>query len=170
MHLGGRPSLPAPETTSGTLSILWRRQHKRCLCILALALSWFAVSAAAAGPPYAFTAPAVEVRTNSVKLMAMVVPNGLNSQAWFEWGLVGTMTNRTPATNAGAGFNVVLVTSRFTGLAPLQQYECRVVVSNAPGIVSGAVQRFATRSQLAAWGDSQYTKTEIPTGLAACLT
>ena len=102
----------------------------------------------------AFTQPATLITATDAALNGMVVPNGLASVAWFEWGTRGGYSQVTAPVNVGNGTTVVRVNAGISGLTRGGVYQCRLVVSNAAGVVYGAAQLFTTGRKITAWGRS----------------
>ena len=100
----------------------------------------------------------------------MATPNGEGSVAWFEWGTNGDYGQVTAATNVGNGSSVVRVGIAISNLAFGGVYSCRLVVSNASGLVYGAEQRFTTGENVADWGYANWVVSSfgvsgVPVGL-----
>jgi len=62
-----------------------------------------------AAAPFAHTQAAAPISTTNATLNGMVVPNGLSTVAWFEWGNNGGYVQQTVSTNVGAGQGVVWI-------------------------------------------------------------
>lgn len=117
------------------------------------------------GQPYASTQSATEVRTNSARLNGMVLPNGFEAIAWFEWGKRGGYEFSTTPVSVGMPGNVVRMTEAISNLTPRSTYQFRVVLSNAVRVAYGAPQWFVTGRRLNAWGYNSYGQTNLPAGL-----
>ena len=81
-----------------------------------------------------------------------MTPNGLATNAWFEWGtdsVLSTSTS-TPAQSIGSGLSIVPVSTQITGLAENTKYYFRVCASNAKGEIESAITSFTTSSPGAA--------------------
>jgi alpha-tubulin suppressor-like RCC1 family protein len=95
----------------------------------------------------------------------MAVAGGVASRGWFQWGPAGTLTQATAPVAVGSGSGVVLVSAGVSGLQPARQYESRLVVSNALGVVTGAVTRFTTGARVAVWGGNGFGQGSLPSDL-----
>ena len=102
--------------------------------------------------PFSATRPAGPINASSATLNGMATPNGLDSTAWFEWGIRGSFGRTTGPVTVGSGTNVVRVSTPVSGLTVGGIYNCRLVVSNADGVVHGARQFFTTGQRVAQWG------------------
>ena len=103
---------------------------------------------------YAFTEPVSRVTPASAMLNGMATPNGIPSQAWFEWGVGNSYSQQTTSANIGSGNRVVWVSAAITGLSPGSDYTSRLVVSNTAGVTYGAAQSFTTGRKVAMWQNS----------------
>ena len=124
-------------------------------------------------PPLTATTqiPQPVTATNAV-LNGMAVPNGIPLQAWFEWGVLGSYTATTPPVTVAAGTSVARVSTLINGLSSTNVYQCHLVVSNATGVRTGAVQWFRVdqATVVTAWGASTnptygYGQSPAPPGL-----
>lgn len=120
------------------------------------------------GLPYVATQPAVFIGdiTNAV-LEGTVVPNGLETRAWFQWGQQGNMNQVTPPQDVGAGASVVQVSWPVSNLVAGTVYQCRLIANNAAALSLGAVRLLGYHDlgKVAAWGENTYHETALPTGL-----
>jgi len=121
--------------------------------LLSLALAFLLTSCGGGGggdegsqPPKAVTMPATNVRVDNAVLNGVVNPNGLATNAWFEWGIDNTaLTGRSPDLLAGSGTtdNQVLFTA--TGLQQRTTYYFRIAAINSAGKeAQGEIQSFST--------------------------
>lgn len=118
------------------------------------------------GNTYAHTQAALNIASNSAVLGGMVLPNGLATAAWFEWGERGGFGNTTNAQIVGSGSAVVRVSQPIFGLAPGGVYQCRLVASNVSGVFPGTPVVFSTGQKVSAWGASTYGLNTVPSGLS----
>jgi len=123
------------------------------------------VSVTIVGDAYAATQPAAPIRYTEAVLNGMVVPNGLPTHAWFEWGTNSQYGQTTGPLNTGASAQTIRVSTPITGLASNSVIRYRFCASNAVGIAYGAEQWLTTGQRLNAWGPSQYGQTNVPTTL-----
>ena len=115
--------------------------------------------------PYAHTQPASLVTTNSATLNGMVVANGLDTAAWFEWGSSTNYANTTGMFSGGNGTSVSRVSLAISGLAANADYYYRLVASNAAGVKFGFGSRLTTGRKIAAWGVINGSTPKPPLGI-----
>ncbi len=81
----------------------------------------------------------------SASLNGFITPNGINTNAWFEWGTTPNYGYSTPLVNYGT------VTTSFSNtlfsLVPNTTYYFRAVAQNAQGTVYGSMLSFSTTGQ-----------------------
>jgi alpha-tubulin suppressor-like RCC1 family protein len=118
------------------------------------------------GPPLVATQPAAILGGATASLNGMVVGNGVETAAWFEWGTASGLSNATVVTNTGVGLGPVRVSMPVAGLTPRLTYHYRLVASNVFGVVRGAEQWFTTGKKVSAWGNNSYGQTNVPPGLS----
>jgi hypothetical protein len=77
-----------------------------------------------------------------------VNPNGLATEAWFEWGTSPSLDtfNETSAQALGDGTDSLAVMATLSGLSPELTYYYRVSASNVSGSSSGLITNFTTAS------------------------
>lgn len=90
-------------------------------------------------PPGAFTQPAELLAGGPLRLRALVDPNGLDTEAWFEVDFSPAFTDpgQTNMIPAGAGYEFVSVTYEDSGASPGFTYYIRVVAQNSAGVTVG---------------------------------
>jgi uncharacterized repeat protein (TIGR01451 family) len=108
------------------------------------------------GSTLASTQPATQIAPTRATLNGMALPNGMESVAWFEWGVPGQRTNVSSPQAVGSGGTVVRVGQPITGLVQPAVYQFRLIMSNAMGISYGAPARFTTGEKVAVWGSSSF--------------
>ncbi len=93
-----------------------------------------------AQPPTVTTAAATSITTNSAILNGSVNPNGLATDAHFEYGTDSTLTSPTltPDQAIAAGFTGQSITASLPSLTPGTTYYFRVVATNSAGVTSSA--------------------------------
>ncbi|HVV73694.1 MAG TPA: VCBS repeat-containing protein, partial [Verrucomicrobiae bacterium] len=96
------------------------------------------------GPPVVTTTPATSVLCCSGTLNGTVIPGGLETRAWFEWGTSTNLGNYTPMLGLGTGHLPVLVKQSLIGLQPLTPCFFRLAASNSVSAVFGSIQSFVT--------------------------
>ena len=148
----GQSSLP--PVTGACLGIAGGGQHTLALVNSAPPL------------PFATTEPPGPVRGTSAMLRGMATGNGTGTLVWFEWGtnsVLGATTAPEPLTDGGS---VTVISNALAGLKPFTAYCCRLVVSNAVGVVSGRTVFFTTGGRVRSWGVAGSGQTNLPVALA----
>ena len=121
--------------------------------LLALALALLLTSCGGGGgsdsgspPPKAVTMPATNVRVDDAVLNGVVNPNGLATNAWFEWGIDNAaLTGRSPDFQKGSGTTDNQVVFTATGLLPKTTYYFRIAAINSAGKeAQGEIRSFST--------------------------
>ncbi|MBK8090761.1 MAG: cadherin-like beta sandwich domain-containing protein [Verrucomicrobiaceae bacterium] len=97
--------------------------------------------------PEAFSDPATAVIATGATLNGRVMPGGLATSYWFQYGLTPSYGQVTPTQNLAAGSAITAVTAALSG-NPLTTYHYRLVVQNAQGTTSGINQTFTTSSAI----------------------
>ena len=92
------------------------------------------------GAPAVANLAATSVGATTATLNGSVTPNGLATQAWFEYGTSSNLSGATSTTHEsiGAGSETVAVDAALTGLTTGTTYYYRVVASNSTGTASGS--------------------------------
>lgn len=100
--------------------------------------------------PTVTTLAATLVGATGATLNGNVNPNGLATDAWFEWGTSPSLATFDTSLHQalGTGTNSQLVTATLTGLSPETTYYYRVSASNATGMSNGSIASFTTASPL----------------------
>lgn len=98
--------------------------------------------------PTVTTLTVTGVGTTGATLNGSVDPNGLATDAWFEWGTSPDLaTFGTSSIQAlGAGTDVLPVMATLAGLSPGATYHYRVAASNSSGLATGSIRSFTTAS------------------------
>jgi len=96
------------------------------------------------GAPVATTSAAAAVTEAGGTLNGSVIPNGLATEAWFEWGTNSSLSsyNSTPVQSVGSGTTPQQVTYALTGLSSGMTYYYRIAASNASGTSKGNIASF----------------------------
>ena len=84
------------------------------------------------------------VPTGSVTLRGHVLPNGLNTDTWFEWGPTTAMTNKTADVAIGNGTAQVNTSATITGLVYPGTYYYRAAARNSLGTTKGITRTIRT--------------------------
>jgi alpha-tubulin suppressor-like RCC1 family protein len=116
--------------------------------------------------PFVFTAAPTGIRSTAATMNGWVVPNGLASVAWFEWGSRGGYTEASEPVAVGSGSSVIRVSGMASNLVARGIYQCRFVVSNLVGVTRAAPQIFTTGRRAITWGNNNYGQTNTPTDLS----
>jgi len=100
--------------------------------------------------PTVTTLAATSVGTTGATLNGNVNPNGLSTDAWFEWGTSPTLVtfNTSSIQALEAGTNPLYVKATLSGLIPGTPYYYRLAASNATGSAIGSIVYFPTASLL----------------------
>jgi len=94
--------------------------------------------------PTATTGAATNVTTTSATVNGSVNPNGLSTQANFEYGLTTNYGTTTSAQSVGSGTSATSVTANLSGLVPSLTYHYRVTASSSCGTTDGTDVTFTT--------------------------
>ncbi|MCX6855302.1 MAG: cadherin-like beta sandwich domain-containing protein [Verrucomicrobia bacterium] len=97
--------------------------------------------------PEAFTDPITAATATGATFNGRVMPGGLATSYWFEYGLATDYGQVTATQNIAAGSALTAVSAVFSGNR-LTTYHYRLVVQNAQGITSGINQSFTTSSAI----------------------
>lgn len=96
------------------------------------------------GPPDAQTNSATSITTSSATLQGQVNPNGLPTEAWFEWGTTSSLGVETAREAVGTGSQSVLLSQGLSGLVCGTTYFYRVSAENDDALAHGATLSFTT--------------------------
>ena len=107
-------------------------------------------SVSLAQPPAATTAAATNVTTTTATLNGSINPNGLATDAWFEWGTSDTLATSTSTVSQaiGSGTSAVPVSANLTNLLAGTTYFFRAVGMNSSGTARGSILSFTTPVQV----------------------
>jgi len=107
----------------------------------------FTTTGTVASVPIVTTSSASSVSQNSATLNGYVVPNGVNTNAYFEYGTTqsfGNVTSSVYVNSSGTGY-----TSSISGLNPNTTYYYRAMANNAQGNTTpGNTLSFTTNAQV----------------------
>ena len=91
-------------------------------------------------PPTVVTNPATNVAPLSARLNGGVIPNGLPTVAWFEYGLTASFGSSTPQQSLGPGTSMVPFFADLGQLSCGATYYFRAKASNVGGTTNGATE------------------------------
>jgi hypothetical protein len=120
--------------------------------------------------PATTTLSASAISHTGATLNGSVNPNGLATNAWFEWGTSPTLASyaETAPQSLGAGISSQSITQTLSGLSQGTTYYFRVAASNSAGVSMGTIVSFSTTSPPLTFGVVSTTPannvTEIPVG------
>jgi hypothetical protein len=95
--------------------------------------------------PEAFTDGVTNILAASATLPGRVLPNGLATDVWFQYGATTAYGSNTSPQSVGSGTNSVNVTAAISGFAP-GGYHYRCVATNSMGITYGIDQVVPSRN------------------------
>jgi len=101
------------------------------------------------GLPTAATSAAAGIGSTTATLNGSVNPNGLQTNAWFEWGTINTLStySSTASQSVGSGTSTVSVNTNLTSLSPSTMYYFRIAAQNSSGTQRGSIQSFTSLVQ-----------------------
>jgi hypothetical protein len=99
---------------------------------------------ARAAAPTATTGPATAIGATTATVTGSVVPGGLATTWYVEYGTTTAYGSQTAKGSAGSGTASVNVTANLTGLSPGATYHYRVVATNTSGTAHGSDAVFTT--------------------------
>lgn len=111
------------------------------------------------------TQPANMIRVTSAMLNGMILPGSNPATVWFEWGTSRNYGNFAGLTNLASGNRVIALLHILNDLGPNYVYHCRLVASNAAGLVYGADQQFTLGASVFVWGNPAFGHTIVPEDL-----
>jgi DNA-binding beta-propeller fold protein YncE len=94
--------------------------------------------------PALTTDPATNITYNSARLRGTVDPNGVNTNAYFQYGLSTSYGTNTSYQNVGSGNVAVNISYTATGLLTNTQYNFRIRAIRTDGTFNGLNQTFTT--------------------------
>lgn len=114
--------------------------------------------------PFVHTQAAGPVSSTNATLNGMVVPNGANTFAWFEWGTNTAYGNLTAPVSVGNGYSVVRSSAKIDVLSLSKVFMFRLVASNSLGVACGAPSILTIGSGVIAM-DSYWGESNVPLNL-----
>jgi len=119
------------------------------------------------GVPVAVTNPTVAPTDTTAVVTGSVVPNGVFTAYWYEYGLTSALGTKTLNQNVGSGYMTIPAPAYITGLTSSRTYYFRLVAENTYGRVSGAQYTFQTiKGTPAPVGTAALVKTLAATGIS----
>jgi lysophospholipase L1-like esterase len=107
--------------------------------------------------PAVTTGVPTSITTTSAVFNGTANPNGLSTDAWFEYGTnpsLPSWTNTSPTQVMGSGFSPVSYSKSVSGLSSYTTYYYRAAASNSGGTQKGVIKSFLTGETYVAVGDS----------------
>src|SRR6266566_6257093 len=96
--------------------------------------------------PYVGTTDATAVTTTAAELHGLVLPRGLSTTAWFEWGTTSSLGSQTEGQTIGDGTTPISVSRSLSNLQAHTTYYFRIAASNSAGTMRGDIRSFTTLS------------------------
>jgi hypothetical protein len=90
------------------------------------------------GPPVAFTGAATNLTTNSATVFGAFNCSGLQTTAYFEYGLTTNYGNQTPSLNVSPNQSPTYISNVISSLNPAEYYHFRLTAINGAGTNYGA--------------------------------
>jgi hypothetical protein len=114
--------------------------------VVVWSLNGIQVEASTASPPCvsSVTAPATGATATSASLNGVVLPDGVDTTYYFEYGPTPAFGQTTPVVDAGSSTSPALVQAAVAGLAPNTAYYFRLDTVGEFGLTSGQPQTFTT--------------------------
>lgn len=134
----GPPTFPRGKRSSATKPIAFA-----ALAAVACLVVCVGASLAAASPTVS-TRSATDISDTSAVLQATVVPDGLRTTYWFQYGPTSALGTQSLGASAGAATTSIAVQSAIAGLSPGITYYYRVDAKNSSGAATGAAKTFRT--------------------------
>lgn len=98
------------------------------------------------GSPVVATSPNFSASSSTVLLSGEVVPNGLVTSYWFEYGKTNTFGSRTVSQQIGSGFYPINAPIFIGSLSANTTYYYRLMASNSLGTTYGTTYSFKTNT------------------------
>jgi hypothetical protein len=97
-------------------------------------------------PPSVYTGGSAGMSTTTATLKGGVIPHGVETGYFFQYGTTTAYGAQTPTAPAGNGTAEVKVSQPITGLAPGTTYHYRIVATSAAGTTDGQDAYFTTKT------------------------
>ena len=98
------------------------------------------------GTPTVETSPNVSTSISTALVSGKIIPNGISTTYWFEYGETTALGNKTSAQIIGSGFSAISSPGFIAGLRANTSYYFRLSAHNNFGTASGASYTFTTNS------------------------
>lgn len=120
-----------------------------------------------AGSPLVVTSPNILANEVSALVTGTVIPRGLFTTYWFEYGTTANLGNKTASQNIGSGYIALAAPSYISGLSKNTTYYMRIVAENEYGRQGGTQYTFKTQAGTPApTGSVPTVKTLTTSGLS----
>ncbi len=98
--------------------------------------------------PVATLSGPTEITTNSASFNGNVIPNGLSTECWFEYGVDPALSNHTDTSHraVGSGITSQGISEAINGLTTGTTYYYRICASNSLGTAASSIGSFTTSS------------------------
>jgi phospholipase C len=107
------------------------------------------LSFAPAGGPKVTAQAAKNITATSATLTGTVNASGLDTTAWWQYGIKGAFDHSTAPVDVGSGKAKVTLTFQLTSLTPHTSYSFRLVASNSTGQKTSPTHKFLTLASAA---------------------
>ena len=153
--LGDYTFTPQPFTASGKTYTSFNPTNKSFVSILTCnsvpgatcsGFDYLGIDFTATPAPTVLTSAATSITSTTATLNGSVNPNGIPTNAWFEFGTDATLTTSAATTTQaiGSGTSNQAVTANLSGLVAGTTYYFRTVGMSNGGTVRGAISSFGT--------------------------
>jgi hypothetical protein len=107
--------------------------------------------------PDVTTSTTSSVTTSSATVSGSVNPNGILTNAWFEWGTNSTLSyyDSTIKQSVGSGKSEQMITDVISGLRANTLYYFRIAAQNSSGISKGKILSFTTKNPVISLSDQE---------------
>jgi phosphodiesterase/alkaline phosphatase D-like protein len=124
------------------------------------------VPAVVLSAPSVETNPNVSVSSSTALVSGQVIPNGVSTTYWFEYGETTGLGTGTSAQSIGSGFAKIATPFFITGLKANTNYYFRLSAKNNFGTVNGATHSFRTNNTPPPSGSVPTIRTQSATDIS----